>query len=180
MLRIAVVDLLSNTVELRRAMRETRERSVRRKLRSVEFSLRQLLGPSVPKTRAAQALGVSVTALDRWIDRGVLPVVARKGSSRLEVETGPLLELLDQVTLLRAQGLRRSVVAAAVARLRWRDDPEGRRVLSEHVAALPRPNVSARELREYYKRTTPEERVAEVSRLSAAATAIAAAATGDA
>jgi hypothetical protein len=179
-LAVPVDRLLADIVELRTALRETRDRSVRERLRKVERSLRELLGPSVPKKRAARALGVSVTALDKWIDRGVLPVVARRGTSRLEVETGPLLDLLDQVTVLRAQGTDRAVLASAVRRLGWRDDPQGRQVLSEDVAALPRPNVSVRELREHFERTTPEERVAEAARLSAALTRVALGGRGEA
>jgi DNA-binding transcriptional MerR regulator len=165
--------LLADIVELRLALRETRERSVRERVRRVERSLRSALGVSVAKTAAAKALGVSVTALDRWVDRGVLPVVARKNSSRLEVETGPFLELLEQVTRLRAGGLARGVIAAAVRRLGWSDDPAGRQVLSEEIAAFPRPNVPARELREHYEATTPEQRVVDAARLSSAATRLA-------
>jgi hypothetical protein len=152
---------------------------VRERIRRVERGLRALIGPSVRKKPAARALGVSVTALDKWIDRGVLPVVARKGSSRLELETAPLLDLLDQVTVLRVQGVERGVLAAAVRRLGWPDDPEGRQVLSEEVAVLPRPNVPARTLREQFERTTPEERVAEAGRLSSALTTVALAGSGD-
>lgn len=161
---------MADVVELRRALRETRERSVRERLRKVERDLRDLLGSSVPKKPAAGALGVSVTALDKWIDRGVLPVVARRDSSRLEVETAALLDLLDQVTVLRTQGVTRGVLASAVKRLGWRDDPEGRQTLSEAVAVLPRPNMSARDLRDQFDRSTPEERVGEAARLSAALT----------
>lgn len=165
--------LLADIIELRRALRETRERSVRERVRNVEWSLRSALGPSVAKKSAAKALGVSVTALDKWIDRGVLPVVARRNSSRLEVETGPFLELLEKVTHLRAGGLDRGVIATAVRALGWGDDPDGRRVLGEEIARLPRPNVPARELRELYERTTPEQRIVEAARLSAAMTALA-------
>lgn len=143
---------------------------MRERLRNVERSLGEVLGPSVPKKPAARALGVSVTALDKWIDRGVLPVVARKDSSRLEVETAPLLDLLDHVTVLRARGVKRGVLASAVRRLGWRDDPDGRQLLSEAVSALPRPNISARELRDQFDQSTPEERVGEAARLSSALT----------
>lgn len=165
--------LLANIVLLRQAIRETRDRSVRERVRNVEHDLRDMLGASVPKTLAARAIGVSVTALDKWIDRGVLPVVARKGSSRLEVDSRSLIELLDQVTALRTQGADRAVLASAVKRLGWRDDPEGRQVLDAEVAALPRPNVSVRELRRDFDHTTPEQRVAEAAHLSSVLTKLA-------
>lgn len=164
--------LVADIIELRGALREIRKRSVRARVRAVERSLRGVLGPSVAKKVATNALGVSVTALDKWVDRGVVPVVARKDSSRLEVETGPFLELLEQVTRLRAEGVQRGVVAEAVRRLGWSDDPEGRRVLSAEVAELPRANVPARELRTNYLHTTPEQRILEAARLSSAATAL--------
>jgi DNA-binding transcriptional MerR regulator len=170
---IPVDRLLRDVAELRLAVRATRDPLARERIRSVESHLRRALGPSVPKTAAAAALGVSVTAVDKWVDRGVLPVVARRGSSRLRLETGPLLELLEQVTALRAEGVERAVVAAAAQRLGWQNDPSGRQLLSEEVAALPRPNVPRRELREQFERTTPAERVEQAARLSAAMTAIA-------
>ncbi len=170
---VSIDRLLADIVELRHAIRETRERSMRERVRNVERDLRETLGPSVPKTPAAKALGVSVAALDKWIDRGVLPVVARRGSSRLEVESGPLLDLLDQVTALRAQGVSRAVLATAIGRLGWRDDPDGRQVLSAETAALPRPNVSVRELRRDFDSTTPEQRVTQAAQLSSALTRLA-------
>ena len=174
MTRAVPIDrLLTDIVSARRALRQTRERPVRQRLRDIERSLRTTLGPGVPKRAAAKALGVSVTALDKWIDRGVLPVVARGGSSRHRVEARALLDLLDQVTVLREQGVEHKILTAAIERLGWRDDPGGRQVLSEDLAALPRPNVSARELREHFERSTPEERVAEAARLSSVLTRIA-------
>jgi hypothetical protein len=165
--------LLADIVLLRQTIRETRDRTVHERVRNVERDLSDMLGVSVPKSVAAKALGVSVTALDKWIDRGVLPVVARRGSSRLEVESRRLIELLDQVTTLRLQGAERALLATAVKRLGWRDDSEGRQVLDAEVAALPRPNVSVRELRREFDRTTPEERVVEAAHLSTVMTKLA-------
>jgi DNA-binding transcriptional MerR regulator len=171
--RIAAERLLADIVELRRALRETRERSVRARLRSVEQSLRVTLGPSVAKKAAANALGVSVTTLDAWVDRGVIPVVGRTGSSRHGIETGPFLDLLEEVTRVRSTGLERGVIALAVKRLGWRDDPNGRRVIDGALAELPRPNVSVRELRDDYERTTPEQRVVQAAHLSSVLTRLA-------
>ena len=160
-------------VELRTAIREVRDRAVRARLRALEVDLRRALGPSIPKRRAAAALGVSVPALDHWIERGRLPVVTRAGSSRLAVETGPLLDLLEQVVALREQGAGRGLLATAFSRLGVADEPEGRQVLAEKVAELPRPNVPVRELRDRRDRTTPEERVREVAAISRLATNLA-------
>jgi hypothetical protein len=72
------------------------------------------IGPSVPKTRAAAILGVSLTTLDKWIGRGALPVVRRTTSSREELQTEGLLELADQAHDLRERGLDRAVLATAI------------------------------------------------------------------
>lgn len=68
--------------------------------------------------------------------------------------------------MLRRQGVVRGRLAQAVARLGWKDDYAGRQVLRADVAALPRPNVPAHELRLDFERTTPEERVLQVGALN--------------
>jgi hypothetical protein len=158
--------LLKAVIDLRLAIREAREPEVRGTLRRVERSLTSVLGPSVPKKRAAGLLGVSVVALDLWIDRGRLPAVATPGTTRLGVETRSLLDLAEQVELLRRQGVKREQLAQAFAVLGWPDDPAGRYVLRAEIAALPRPNVSARQLRRDFERTTPEERLAQLDQLN--------------
>ena len=157
--------LIEPVVRLRLAIRRTRDAALREELRQVEVALRRELGPSVPKRVAGRLLGVSVTALDQWIDRGRLPVVAPAGGSgRLGIETGPLLELATRVAELRTSGVRRGVLSRAMDDLGW--PAHGRRiVVPEEIARLPRPNVSAFELRRRYEVTTPEERVLEVAAL---------------
>jgi hypothetical protein len=163
-MRIPTGDLVSSILQLRAAIRKTREPGTRAALRSIETDLRKLLGPSVSKRVAARALGVSPTALERWLGRGRLPLVRKNGSTRLELETGPFLDLAERVAALRSQGRRRPL-SAAFASLGWSDDPDGPQILSEAVARLPRPNVSARELRERFRTTTPEERVRQAAAL---------------
>jgi hypothetical protein len=80
---------------LRAASQTVLEPSARAAVESVERSLREELGPSIPKRRAAQLLGVSVTALDRWIARGAIPVVRVEGSSRQEVDSAEVLRLAE-------------------------------------------------------------------------------------
>ncbi len=161
------VDLATSIVQLRHAVVKTRDRVARAALREVEVRLRRALGPTIPKKKAAAVLGISVTALDRWVDRGFLPVVVRPGSSRHELESRPFLELADQVHRLNVDGVvTHGRIAPAVKRLGWRSTGEGRRVLRLDVAALPRPNISEQELVASFRTTTPEQRVREAAELS--------------
>ena len=152
-------------MRLRLAIEETRDAQLRDELREIEVSLRRQLGPSVPKRAAAHLVGVSVTALDRWIDRGHLPVVASlRGSKRLALETGPLLELATRVRRLRRAGCSHAVVSQAIRELGWRERGH-RLVLRFDVARLPRPNIPLDELQRQFEETTPEERVLQMAAL---------------
>jgi hypothetical protein len=151
--------VLEIAVAVRLAAREAGARAARR-LRGAERLLRREIGPSVPKRRAAALLGISVTALQRWIAAGKLPVIRRPGG-REEVETAPLLDLLEEVRRLREEeGRSRGVVAAAVHRLE-----EGGR-----LAPALRPNTPPDELRRSYLASSPLERLRETAELSYAAT----------
>lgn len=117
----------------------------------------------IVKRQAAAQLGVSVAALDKWIARGRLPVVAQHRSSRRTVETRALLELAEQVETLRQEGLVRGLLAEAFRRLGWEDDPEGVQVVREEIARLPRPNVSVQQLRADYDLIPPAARMAHLT-----------------
>ena len=161
------VDLATSIVQLRHAIVRTRDSESRAALREVEVRLRRALGPTIPKKKAAAVLGISVTALDRWVDRGFLPVVERPGSSRHELESRPFLELAAEVHRLKVAGVvTHGRVAPAVKRLGWRPNAAGRRVLRLDVAALPRPNISEQELLANFRTTTPEQRLSEAAELS--------------
>jgi hypothetical protein len=153
-----------HTVALRCAATAVTSPVERKRLKRVERELRREVGVGVPKTRAAAVLGVSVTALDKWILRGSLPVVRRPGSSRAEIDADVLLALAEEVTRLREVGRTRSVLAAAFERLAQRGA----------AGPPPRPNQSALELREQYLRTTPSDRLREVAELSRMLTGLAA------
>lgn len=158
--------LLEPIVRLRLLVQETRDPASREELRAIEAQLREQIGPAVPKRAAARLLGVSVTGLDRWIDRGCVPVVAgSRSAKRLAVETGPLLDLATRVWRLRRAGRRRGVLAAAVRDLGWRDRGH-RLVFGSDVARLPRPNVSLDELQLQFRESTPEERVLQMAALN--------------
>ena len=138
------------------------ERAVRQ-LRRAERLLRREVGPSVPKRRAAALLGVSVTALERWIAAGKLPTVRRAGR-REEVDADSLLDLVEEVRRLRDdEGVSRGVVAEALRRLAERGLPR----------PSVRPNTPPGELRRSYVSSTPAQRLAEAAELSLAATTLA-------
>jgi len=166
--------LLEPIVRLRLAIRRTRDPALRDELRQVEVGLRRQLPAAVPKRVAAGLLGVSVTALDRWVDRGRLPVVATAGTTRLAIETGPLLELAVAVHDLARSGVTRGVLARALDALGRRDRGE-RDVVRADVARLPRPNQSRDQLRRQFEETTPEERVLQTAALHRSLNALAAA-----
>lgn len=157
---------LEPIVRLRLALQRTRDPALRDELRQIEVALRRQLGPSVPKRAAARLLGVSVTALDHWIDRGYLPAVTpRNGSRRLGVETTPLIELATRVRALRRSGRTRGLLSQALKDLGWSERGH-RLVFRFDVASLPRPNVTFDELRRQFDETTPEERVLQLAALN--------------
>ena len=158
-----VESTIEHVVSLRRAGKAVADPRERRRLRQVERDLQRAIGVGVPKRRAAAVLGVSVTALDKWIARGRLPVVRRPGSSREQIDADALLDLAEEVTRAREEGQTRSLLATAFERL------------AKHGRPRPklRPNQPARELREHYLRTTPYGRVREVAELSRVLTGLA-------
>lgn len=94
--------LLRNVVLLRRAERAC---AASEDIQTVRVDLERELGPTVTRAVAARVLGVSQTALDRWIDREAIPVVmTRRG--RHEVPLHALVELVDAVEVRRGDGER--------------------------------------------------------------------------
>ena len=120
-----------------------------RRLERVQRELQRELGFSIPKTRAAAILGVSVNALDRWIGAGRLPTIKRPGSVRVAIDADAVVDLAVEVQRLREEGLERGVLAAAFERLAAEGKPRRR----------PRPNKPARELRADFLESTPTERL---------------------
>jgi hypothetical protein len=93
--------LLRSIVRLRRAERDCAAGEIR----GVRTDLERQVGPTVTRAMAARALGVSQTALDRWIDLGDIPVVLTP-QGRHEVPLHALVELVVAVDERRQGGAR--------------------------------------------------------------------------
>ena len=160
---------LSDVVELRALAHASPDATARAQLGRLAQRRSEDIGPSVPKVRAAQALGVSVTALDTWIARGAIPASRRPSSSRQEVETQAVIDLAVEIRTLRKTGRRRALLATALARLNPADD-------TVPAAAMGTRRFfpdQAEERRHEFTLLTPGERVAQAVRLSRTATRIA-------
>ena len=107
-------ELFENIVRLRRAGREI-PGSV--DVSAVRRALERDLGETVSRRLAARILGVSHTALDRWIKAGDLPLVY-SAQGRVEVPVPALLDLYESVEADRAEGERRYALAPTMVRQR--------------------------------------------------------------
>lgn len=150
-------------VALRRIAPAVSDPRERRRLDRLLRDSRRELGFTIPKTRAAALLGVSVNALERWIEAGRLPTIRRPGSAREEIDADALVELAVEVERLREEGVERGVLARAFERLAVEGKP----------AARLHPNMPARELRADFLRSTPLERLRTGAELSYVATLLA-------
>lgn len=81
---------------------------------------------SYSKTEAAHLLDVSSTTLEKWIDRGLIPVVQVPRYKRDRVPARALLVLAGEVKQLRRQGRRRGLLVEALSRLE-QEDPRWQR-----------------------------------------------------
>jgi hypothetical protein len=83
-------------------------------VRPVRRELEARLGPTLSRSRSACILGVSQTALDRWVEVGQVPVVVTPGGRR-EVPRQFVIELREAIDVLLAEGRHRHLLAAALA-----------------------------------------------------------------
>jgi hypothetical protein len=103
--------LVDGIVKLRRAERIP---AAARHVSPVRRDLEARLGPTLSRSRAAQILGVSQTALDRWVSAGQIPIVLTPGGRR-EVPRQFVIELREAIGELRGSGSRRHPLASALA-----------------------------------------------------------------
>lgn len=103
--------LIDGVVRLRRAERIP---GAAEDVRPVRRELEARLGSTLSRSRTARILGVSQTALDRWVEAGQVPVVVTPRGRR-EVPRQFVVELREAVDALAAEGRRRHRLAAALA-----------------------------------------------------------------
>lgn len=80
---------------------------------AVRLGLEQELGETVSRRLAARLLGVSHTALERWIDSGDVPLVFT-AAGRQEVSVAALLDLYEAVRSSKTGGTARHPLAAVL------------------------------------------------------------------
>jgi hypothetical protein len=73
------------------------------------------------KAEAAHLLDVSATTLDKWIERGLLPVERVPQYKRDRIPARPLLALAGEVKELRRLGRQRGLLVEALSRLEQED-----------------------------------------------------------
>ena len=103
--------LIDGVVRLRRAERIP---GAAEDVRPVRRELEARLGSTLTRSRAARILGVSQTALDRWVEAGQVPVVVTPRGRR-EVPRQFVVELREAIDGLLAEGRRRHLLGAALA-----------------------------------------------------------------
>jgi DNA-binding transcriptional MerR regulator len=88
----------------------------------------------VPKAAVARLLGVSVNTLDKWIERGRIKTTLDSKSGRKLIDGQEAARLLIAVRVLRAQGTKDGVLAAAIQQLE-RGDPKYQRDFADLYGA---------------------------------------------
>ena len=107
-------ELFENIARLRRVGREL---PGNRDLATVRLALEEQLGQTISRRPAARLLGVSHTALERWVKSGDLPVV-RSTTGREEVPMPALLDLCEAVRAEREVAPARYALAPTMTRQR--------------------------------------------------------------
>jgi hypothetical protein len=125
--------LLKNVLDLRAAERKCRGAA---EINRVRWDLERSLGPTVMRALAARALGVSQTALERWIQRGDIPTVLTP-RGRHDVPLGVVLELAEEVERRRKHGARFPLAAVLKERRARADDLDVGKLLPLEEGAPP-------------------------------------------
>jgi hypothetical protein len=166
--------LIDSILRLRRV---ERIQAAAEDVRPVRRELEARLGPTLSRSRAAHILGVSQTALDRWVEAGQVPIVVTP-TGRREVPRQFVVELREAIDALLAEGTHRHPLAAALAarreaasRLRVGapvSDPSGaRRSATGHRTAERRARAYHAVVADRLDEATIDEARARIERLAA-------------
>ncbi|HWM63340.1 MAG TPA: hypothetical protein VNP96_05040 [Solirubrobacterales bacterium] len=104
--------LVEGIVRLRRAERVP---AAAEEVAPVRRDLEARVGPTLSRSRASRVLGISQTALDRWVRRGQIPTVVTPRGRR-EVPLAFVVELAEVIRGLRSEGETRHPLAVALAK----------------------------------------------------------------
>jgi hypothetical protein len=104
-------ELIRSLVRLRRAERRGDD-MVATDLEPVVAYLEQLVGPTVSRAEAARLLGISHTALNRWVEKGDIAAVPTP-RGRVEIPLSQMLDLLEEIER-RSDDDERATVAAII------------------------------------------------------------------
>jgi hypothetical protein len=107
-------ELLENVIRLRRLGRDLPGNP---DLAAVRVSQERELGEAVSRRLAARVLGISHTALERWVEAGDVPVLY-SSAGRMEVPVSALLDLHEAVEADRAKGPLRFPLTPTMTRQR--------------------------------------------------------------
>lgn len=165
--------LVDDVLRLRRAERLP---DAAPEVRPVRRNLESRLGPTLSRSRAAGILGVSQTALDRWVAGGQIPIVIAPGGRR-EVPRRFVIELRESIDELLRHGRRGRPLAAALAARREAAErfevpdigsqPPAPSTPRGHQTAELRSRAVHAAVAERLDRSTLEEAREEVDRLTA-------------
>jgi len=125
--------LVDGIVRLRRAERIP---EAAHDVAPVRRDLESRLGPTLSRSRAAHILGVSQTALDRWVAARQIPIVLTPHGRR-EVPRQFVIELRESLDALLAEGRLRHPLAEALKRRREAAAQAGPTEIAEPMGAKP-------------------------------------------
>lgn len=87
---------VDSIIRLRRVARDSE--ATRRDVEPVVSYLEEIVGPTLNRAETARLLGISHTALDRWIEKGDISVVLTP-TGRREVPLSQVVDLVDQLNV---------------------------------------------------------------------------------
>lgn len=112
--------LVDSIVQLRRVARSA-DGAARDEIESVLANLEAAAGPTVSRAEAARLLGISQTALDRWIAKGEISAVVTPGGRR-EIPLSRLVDLLEELEPRPGETRPRPVASVIRERRRRAED----------------------------------------------------------